>query len=182
MRILCKIFQRAMLVFFMIAGSSIANQESIVAPITWTDLLPKDAFDFVPETGVTEEMWQDPEFIRKVEEAGIAIVPELEGKNIRITGFMVPLEVDFGEAETVNEFVLVPSAGMCMHVPPPPPNQLMLIKLSKPERIRSMYQPIGVNGTITIIPPLEEAFGSMYIIENPDLIDDVTWKDLNLGR
>lgn len=182
MRIICKIFQRAILIFFIIVGSTIANQDSIVSPITWTDLLPKDVFDFVPETGVTEEMWEDPEFIKKVEKAGIAIVPELEGRNIRITGFMVPLEVDFGEAETVNEFVLVPSAGMCMHVPPPPPNQLMLVKLSKPERIRSMYQPIGVNGKITIIPPLDEAFGSMYIIENPDLIDDVTWKDLDLGR
>ena len=182
MKILYKIFRNVIVVFFMFIGITLANQDNIVAPITWTDLLPEDVFNFVPETGVTEEMWDDPEFIKKVEQAGLAIVPELEGKNIRITGFMVPLEVDFGEAETVNEFVLVPSAGMCMHVPPPPPNQLMLIKLSKPERIRNMYQPIGVNGTITIIPPLEEAFGSMYIIENPDLIDDVTWKDLNLGR
>tara|TARA_B100000686_G_scaffold138313_1_gene145745 strand:+ start:1222 stop:1752 length:531 start_codon:yes stop_codon:yes gene_type:complete len=175
-------FLRIIAVFLVLVWAVLANQDSIVAPITWTDLLPEDVFDFVPETGVTEEMWEDPEFIKKVEQAGLAIVPELEGRNIRITGFMVPLEVDFGEAETVNEFVLVPSAGMCMHVPPPPPNQLMLIKLSQPEKIRSMYQPIGVNGTITIIPPLEEAFGSMYIIENPDLIDDVTWKDLDLGR
>ncbi len=173
---------RVFFIFVMMMGVATSNQDSISKPITWTDLLPEGVFDFVPEGGVTEELWQDPEFIRQVEQSGLVTVPQLDGKNIRITGFMVPLEVDFGEAETVNEFVLVPSAGMCMHVPPPPPNQLMLIKLSQPERIRSMYQPIGVNGIITIKPPLEDAFDSMYVIENPDLIDDVTWKDLDLGR
>ena len=49
---------------------------------------------------------------------------------------MVPLDVDYGEAETVSEFVLVPSAGMCMHVPPPPPNQMLngAFKLKEPVR------------------------------------------------
>ena len=182
MKILFKNFFKLLFVFIITTNTVLSNQDIIAKPITWTDLLPEDVFDFVPEGGVTEEMWDDPEFIKKVEAAGLATVPDLEGKNIRITGFMVPLEVDFGEAETVNEFVLVPSAGMCMHVPPPPPNQLMLIKLSNPEEIRSMYQPIGVNGKITISPPLEDSFGSMYTIENPDLIDDVTWQDLDLGR
>lgn len=170
------------ILILLLTLSSVFSQDSIVKNITWTDLLPDDAFDFVPAGGVTDDMWNDPEFIKKVERAGIVTVPELDGRNIRITGFMVPLEVDFGEAETVNEFVLVPSAGMCMHLPPPPPNQLMLIKLSSPERIRSMYQPIGVNGTISISQPLEDSFDSMYTIENPDLIDDVTWQDLDLGR
>ena len=173
---------RVFFIFVIMQGVATSNQDSISKTITWTDLLPEGVFDFVPEGGVTEELWRDPEFMRQVEQSGLVTVPELDGKNIRITGFMVPLEVDFGEAETVNEFVLVPSAGMCMHVPPPPPNQLMLIKLSEPERIRSMYQPIGVNGIITIKPPLEDAFDSMYVIENPELINDVTWKDLDLGR
>ena len=86
------------------------TSETSVLPITWTDLLPADAFDFVPESGVTDEMWSDPDFLTAVEEAGLATVTELNGVNIRLTGFMVPLDVDFGEAETVTEFVLVPSA------------------------------------------------------------------------
>ena len=42
---------------------------------------------------------------------------------------MVPLEFDYGEGLTVEEFVLVPDAGMCIHVPPPPPNQMIFVKL-----------------------------------------------------
>lgn len=149
--------------------------------ITWTDLLPIDAFDFIPEGGVKDEMWEDPNFLLAVEKAGLATVNELDGSSIRLTGFMVPLDVDYGEAETVSEFVLVPSAGMCMHVPPPPPNQMLLVKLKKPVKIRHMYQPIGVSGIVSIKPPAEEAFGSVYVVEG-DIIEDVTFKDLDLGR
>ena len=157
------------------------TSETSVLPITWTDLLPRDAFDFVPEGGVTDEMWSDPDFLLAVEKAGLATVNELNGINIRLTGFMVPLDVDFGEAETVSEFVLVPSAGMCMHVPPPPPNQMLLIKLDSPVEIRSMYQPVGINGVVNIYPPDLDAFGSVYVVK-ANIVEDVTYKDLDLGR
>lgn len=157
------------------------TNENEVLPITWTDLLPMDAFDFVPEGGVTDEMWSDPNFLLAVEKAGLATVSELDGVNIRLTGFMVPLDVDFGEAETVTEFVLVPSAGMCMHVPPPPPNQMLMVRFEKPVRIRHMYQPIGINGIVRIDEPNDEAFGSIYNVTG-ELVEDVTYKDLDLGR
>ena len=70
---------------------------------------------------------------------------------------------------------------MYMHVPPRPPNQMLLVKLNAPVKIRSMYQPVGINGTITINPPAEDAFGSVYVVE-AELVDDVTFKDLDLGR
>jgi hypothetical protein len=149
--------------------------------ITWTDLLPIDAFDFIPEGGVKDEMWTDPDFLLALKNAGLATVDELNGSSIRLTGFMVPLDVDYGEAETVSEFVLVPSAGMCMHVPPPPPNQMLLVKLKEPVQIRNMYQPIGVTGIINIKPPAEEAFDSVYVVEAV-IIENVTHKDLDLGR
>jgi len=177
-----------LLIFFSLYNKILYANESIeitnensVLPITWTDLLPSDAFDFVPEGGVTDEMWSDPNFLDAVERAGLATVSELNGINIRLTGFMVPLDVDFGEAETVTEFVLVPSAGMCMHVPPPPPNQMLLVKFDRPIKIRNMYQPIGINGVVTIAEPNDEAFGSIYNVSG-ELVEDVTYKDINLGR
>ena len=75
---------------------------------------------------------------------------------------MVPLDFDYGEKLTVNEFVLVPDAGMCIHVPPPPPNQMILIKLDKPERVRYMYQPILVEGIIRNTLPIKEIYNSIY--------------------
>ena len=58
---------------------------------------------------------------------------------------------------------------------------MLLVKLKKPVKIRHMYQPIGVSGIVSIKPPAEEAFGSVYVVEG-DIIEDVTFKDLDLGR
>ena len=41
--------------------------------LKWLELVPKNAYSFVPETGVTEEMWEDETFLNKVEEAGLLI-------------------------------------------------------------------------------------------------------------
>jgi hypothetical protein len=49
------------------------------------------------------------------------------GANVRINGFMVPFDDDI---EEVTEFLLVPEAGMCIHTPPPPPNQIILVEVA----------------------------------------------------
>ena len=144
----------------------------------WLDLVPKYAYSFVPETGVTEEMWEDESFLKKVEEAGLLINEKVLGKKIRIDGFMVPLDFDYGEVLTVEEFVLVPDAGMCIHVPPPPPNQMIFVKLNKPERVRYMYQPIAVEGVLKNTPPIEEVYNSIYEL-SADKIEDIDFEDLN---
>jgi hypothetical protein len=50
----------------------------------------------------------------------------MNGKNIRIGGYPVPLETDAKGRSTL--FFLVPYPGACIHVPPPPPNQLVLVR------------------------------------------------------
>ena len=46
-------------------------------------LVPKYAYDFVPESGVTEEMWEDEVFLQKVEKAGLLINDEVVGKKFK---------------------------------------------------------------------------------------------------
>mgnify|MGYP000132321726 CR=1 FL=1 len=61
---------------------------------------------------------------------------EFNGQDISLPGFVVPLEYD--ENQNVTEFFLVPYFGACIHTPPPPANQIVLVsphsqlKLSKP--------------------------------------------------
>lgn len=43
---------------------------------------------------------------------------DLDGKEITIAGFVIPLE---GTESNITEFLLVPFFGACIHVPPPPP-------------------------------------------------------------
>ena len=155
---------------------SVANS-NVDDRLKWIELVPKNAYSFVPDTGVTEEMMENEDFLKKVEEAGLTINDKLLGKKIQIDGFMVPLDFDYGEALTVEEFVLVPDAGMCIHVPPPPPNQMIYVKLRKPEKVRFMYQPIVIEGILKNTPPIENVYNSIYEIE-AESIKDIDFDDL----
>jgi uncharacterized protein len=59
-----------------------------------------------------------------------AVNAKLDGQMLRIPGFIVPLEED--SEGRVTEFFLVPYVGACIHVPPPPPNQIVYIKAGEP--------------------------------------------------
>ena len=163
------------LIIICFSFSSSFSKENIA--LKWLELVPKYAYNFVPETGVTEEMWEDESFLKKVEEAGLLINNEVLGKKIRIDGFMVPLDFDYGEVLTVEEFVLVPDAGMCIHVPPPPPNQMIFVKLKKPEKVRFMYQPILIEGVLKKTPPVKEVYNSIYEV-SAESIRDIDMEDL----
>ncbi len=76
-------------------------------------------------------------------------VRKLIGKSIKIPGFAVPLEGDDG-FEYVQEFLLVPTFGMCIHVPPPPPNQVIHVILDKPVHFEKILYAVWVTGIIEI--------------------------------
>ena len=61
---------------------------------------------------------------------------ELGGKLVRIAGFVAPL--DFLGGDQLSEFLLVPYFGACIHVPPPPANQIVYVILEKTMGIQMM--------------------------------------------
>lgn len=70
------------------------------------------------------------------------------GKEVKIPGFMVPLE-DF--AQEASEFLLVPYVGACVHTPPPPPNQLVYVKMDEEKRVPvSFWDPVWIHGTLVL--------------------------------
>jgi hypothetical protein len=73
------------------------------------------------------------------------VVGELNGKRVKIGGYVVPL--DF-EATTIKEFLLVPFVGACIHVPPPPANQIVYVKSDKGFQIAGQFDPVWVTGTL----------------------------------
>jgi hypothetical protein len=73
---------------------------------------------------------------------------QFDGKMVSIPGFIVPLEDD---ADKVTEFLLVPFAGACIHVPPPPPNQMVYVKMNPNSKVKvSFVDPIVVTGILKI--------------------------------
>ncbi len=69
------------------------------------------------------------------------------GKEITMKGFMMPLDYD---SKKVVEFLFMPYIPSCMHVPPPPPNQLVLVKMKKGAIVVPTFYPIELTGTITL--------------------------------
>ncbi len=74
------------------------------------------------------------------------IRPEFNQKKVKIPGFIVPLEFD--EQLVVTEFFLVPFFGACLHVPPPPPNQMIHVKYSEGLALANLYDPFFLEGTV----------------------------------
>lgn len=75
-------------------------------------------------------------------------VASMNGKHIRIGGYPVPLETDAKGRSTL--FFLVPYPGACIHVPPPPPNQLVLVRYPEGLELDDIYTPLWVTGTLKI--------------------------------
>jgi len=67
---------------------------------------------------------------------------------VRIPGFVVPLDYSSKEA---TDFILVPTYGACIHVPPPPPNQMILVKMRNGVAPRREHGPVWVHGRSKII-------------------------------
>lgn len=133
--------------------------------IEWTDLMPKDDLDALlhpPESlndiadGSMEDQIssQIQGTIAKANDSryqrallSTRIVPEYDGQKIRLPGFIVPLEVS--DDQTITSFFLVPYFGACIHVPPPPPNQIIYAEYDKGFKLDALYDPFWISGTLS---------------------------------
>jgi hypothetical protein len=73
----------------------------------------------------------------------------ISGTNVKLAGYMVPLDDGFQEA---NEFLVVPTAGACIHTPPPPGNQIVYATMStgRPAKVELIYS-VWVYGKLEIM-------------------------------
>src|SRR5690606_2898882 len=72
----------------------------------------------------------------------------VDGKRVRVPGYMVPLD---DSASGVTEFILVPYYGACIHTPPPPPNQMVYVKMNGGRRVDvNLWEPIWIEGELNV--------------------------------
>ncbi|MDA1332374.1 MAG: DUF3299 domain-containing protein [Proteobacteria bacterium] len=91
------------------------------------------------------------------------IVPEMNGKKIRIPGFIVPLE--FNKNKTVSQFFLVPFFGACIHVPPPPPNQVIHVTSKKGVKLENLSTPHWISGVVKSVLTKNEIATATYAMD-----------------
>jgi hypothetical protein len=77
------------------------------------------------------------------------VVEGLAGKRVHIGGYIVPLDFD---ATRVTDFLLVPFVGACIHVPPPPANQIIYVKIGNGFDVHGTFDPVWVTGTLNVTP------------------------------
>ncbi len=72
---------------------------------------------------------------------------KLEGGSVKLTGYMVPFADEY---QSANEFLLVPEAGMCVHTPPPPMNQIVFVQMTGSPAKVTFQKPVTVSGILSI--------------------------------
>ena len=127
-------------------------QESAKPPnvlqVDWEKLLPPHAAKPVNEPPAPVHGYLGESGPAAKQSGSSAVNADLEGLTLRIPGFIVPLDVD--AAGQVVEFLLVPYYGACIHVPPPPPNQIIYVKPAKPIPVKDMFNAYWVTGRMHV--------------------------------
>lgn len=126
-----------------------------VQELEWDTLIPEDfrPDKIMAQFGDINELDDDDPRTQKILEeleavwAEAPVVESLDGKRVKLPGFVVPIE---GDGKKVSEFLLVPYYGACIHVPPPPANQTVYVKVPKGDaKIREAFDTVWVTGTLS---------------------------------
>ena len=65
----------------------------------------------------------------------------------------------------IRLFFLVPYPGACIHVPPPPPNQLVLVRYPKGLKIDDIYTPLWVSGKLKVEKVSNDLADAAYALD-----------------
>ncbi len=175
-----------------LTGFNAQAQSETVLPaqdIEWVNLQPEVSEtpsvtgQVEPKFGDSTEQWlseADPfeQSIPDSEEEAIAqmsqipkqdiapVVKELDGKRVRLAGYMVPL--DF-EATKLKQFLLVPYVGACIHVPAPASNQVVFIETDEAIEFTGLYDPVYVTGTMRTTSSKTDLAEAGYKIKADDV-------------
>ncbi|PRA24784.1 DUF3299 domain-containing protein [Pseudomonas poae] len=155
--------RRAFAALFLLVALPVWAADS--RELTWSDLIPPDAEPVVPNmtplhnlSGMADALESAP--AAKQEMPHAPAVKALDGQHIRLPGYIVPLEVS--EAGRTTEFLLVPYFGACIHVPPPPSNQIVHVKSEVGVKLDELYQPYWIEGEMQVKPSSSELADASY--------------------
>ncbi len=132
--------------------AQVALAAPVIVQLEWEHLIPAASHQAVVR-GIVQHGAE------VAADAGGAVVRDLDGETVRLAGFIVPLEFN---GQLVTEFLLAPYAGACVHVPPPPPNQLVYVLAPKGFRLDSLTDAVVVTGTMKVASVATELAAAGY--------------------
>lgn len=154
-----------------LAGQSAYGQDEVLA-IDWVDLMSQKDLDAIldaPEMSHESYGWQEQ--LENNPNAGpymealqsFDVNPDLVNKRVMLPGFIVPTAYD--EERRVTEFFLVPFFGACLHLPPPPPNQIIHVTYERGVELENFYDAHVVHGLLSSEVVRHDVADSAYRME-----------------
>lgn len=123
-----------------VAAPGVARAQAVV-DLSWSDLLPEGEFVLPPELLGPND--HDGPGLQSRQPVSSGARTEWNGQIVRLPGFIVPIDYS---GTGVTAFILVPYVGACVHVPPPPANQLVLVTTKRPYESSGLFEAVHVSG------------------------------------
>ena len=123
--------------------------------LAWVDLMPKD-WDPRADLGDVRHLAGLPDSDPQVQQMyermrklwdDAPTIASLNGAWVKLPGYIVTLEMT---QDGLEEFLLVPYFGACVHTPPPPANQIVHVRLATPARGLYSMDPVWVTGQMRV--------------------------------
>ena len=138
--------------------------------LDWPALIPEGAPVSAPQLAPLHDLSQIGDALAAEaappahqQSSAAPVVDALDGVQIKLPGYIVPLEVS--EQGRATEFLLVPYYGACIHVPPPPSNQIVHIFSEMGVRVEDLYQPYWIEGRMQVKATSSELAEAGYQME-----------------
>jgi hypothetical protein len=121
--------------------------------LKWDELIPSDwdptkRFRKFDLSTLSDSSPQADEYLKQMRETwdNAPVKTELNGAAVKLPGYLVPLEESHGK---LQEFLLVPYFGACIHSPPPPANQIIDVVMDKPVGGFKSMDAVWVSGVLS---------------------------------
>ena len=108
-----------------------------------------DISEFDDSKEQLDNFLEEMKYVKEAQEKGGFINMKLNNKNIKIPGYITPITF---EGENVTEFLFVPYRGACIHVPPPPSNQIIYVKSAKGLKAEDIWSAKWITGILNATP------------------------------
>lgn len=112
-----------------------------VIDLNWSDLIPEGESTVPTMFQGLIDHDQAPLISQQASSSGIR--RDWNGQVVRLPGYIVPIDYS---GTGVTAFILVPFVGACVHVPPPPANQLVFVTTEKPYESNGLFEAVNVTG------------------------------------
>lgn len=132
--------------------------------LDWLKMMPKEDLEALKNEPAVQHVGS----ARMKQFGTYHTVEAVTQRKIKLPGYVVPIESD--DQGRMTEFFFVPFFGACIHVPPPPPNQIVYARLAKPIKTPEIWDPYWLRGELRIETRQNKLAGSAYTMSDASLV------------